>query len=82
MRSKVAIKNMVIALIGQVITIICGFVLPKLIIENYGSSVNGLISSIAQFLGYITLLESGIGSVVMATLYKPIAEKDNKQIAS
>lgn len=82
MRSKVAIKNMIIALIGQVITIICGFILPKLIIENYGSSVNGLISSIAQFLGYITLLESGIGSVVMATLYKPIAEKDNKQIAN
>lgn len=82
MRSKVAIKNIILAIISQVITLICGFVIPKLIIENFGSSVNGLTSSIAQFLGYISLLESGIGPVIMSALYKPIAKKDNKEIAN
>lgn len=82
MRSKVAIKNIMLAIISQVITLICGFVIPKLIIENFGSSVNGLTSSIAQFLGYISLLESGIGPVIMSALYKPIAKKDNKEIAN
>lgn len=82
MRSKRAIKNMLVALIGQVITIICGFIIPRLIIESFGSTVNGLISSITQFLGYITFLESGVGPVIAAALYKPIAQKDNKQIAN
>ena len=82
MRSKVAIKNIISAMIGQIITLICGFVIPRLIIENFGSSVNGLTSSIAQFLGYISLLESGIGPVIMSALYKPLAKKDNREIAN
>ena len=80
MRSKKAIKNIIASLLQQFITIICGFILPRAIIGKYGSDVNGLISSITQFLAYITLLEAGIGPVIKATLYKPIANKDNEQI--
>lgn len=80
MRSKKAALNIVSSLLLQFITLICGFIIPKLIIESFGSSVNGLISSIGQFLGYITLLESGVGPVVRAALYSPIAKKDKKNI--
>lgn len=82
MRSKKALKNIGISLLLQITTIICGFIVPKLIIQSFGSNVNGLISSITQFLAYITLLESGVGPVIKAVLYKPIAEKDSKQIAN
>lgn len=82
MRSKKAVENIIVSLLLQLITIICGFIVPKMIIQSFGSNVNGLISSITQFLGYITLLESGFGPVVKAALYKPIAEKDNKQISN
>ena len=68
-------------LVLQITAIIYGFVVPKVIIDHFGSDVNGLISSIAQFLAYITLLESGFGPVVKATLYKPIAEKNHEAIA-
>ena len=47
----------------------------------YGSAVNGLIASITQFLGIIALCELGMGAVVPASLYKPLAEKDNDQIS-
>lgn len=80
MRKKRAIRNVFVSLILQFITIICGFIVPKLIIENYGSNVNGLISSITQFLAYITLLQFGIGPVIKAALYKPISQKDKNQI--
>lgn len=80
MRSKKAIKNIISTLIKQIVTIICGLILPRAIIMKYGSNVNGLISSITQFLGYITLLEAGIGPVIKSVLYKPIANKDKKQI--
>ena len=80
MRSKNAIKNVITSLIIQIITIICGFIIPKIIIQNYGSATNGLINSINQFLSYITLLEAGFGPVVKAILYKPIAQKDKTQI--
>jgi hypothetical protein len=47
----------------------------------YGSAVNGLISSIAQFLGFISLLDLGVGSVIQANLYKPLADKDVNRIS-
>ena len=80
MRSKKAIINIISSIAVQAITIICGFIIPKLIIINFGSEVNGLLHSITQFLAYITLLESGFGPVVLATLYKPIANKDKGTI--
>ena len=80
MRSKKAIKNIISSLLQQLTVIICGLILPRAIIGTYGSNVNGLISSITQFLSYITLLEAGIGTVIKSVLYKPIANKDKNQI--
>lgn len=80
MRSRQAIKNIITSLFQQVVTLICGLIVPRAIIGAFGSSVNGLTSSITQFLSYITLLEAGIGPVIKSLLYKPIANKDKSQI--
>lgn len=80
MRGKRAFKNIFISLILQLITLLCGFIIPKLIIKTYGSEVNGLINSITQFLGYIVLLEAGIGPVIKSCLYKPLSKKNTNEI--
>ncbi|MBR3116056.1 lipopolysaccharide biosynthesis protein [Candidatus Saccharibacteria bacterium] len=82
MRSKKALYNIISNIILQVVIIISGFIVPKIIISTFGSTVNGLVSSVTQFLAYITLLESGFGPVVKAALYKPIANEDNKTIGN
>ena len=73
--------NTAASLTYQVLALISGFILPRLIIGHYGSAVNGLISSITQFLGIITLCELGMGAVVPASLYKPLVDKDNDAIS-
>ena len=80
MRSKKAVKNIIASIFQQLVVVICGLIVPRAIIGAFGSDVNGLVSSITQFLSYITLLEAGIGPVVKASLYKPIAKKDKVQI--
>lgn len=80
MRKKKAIINIVFSLLLQLVTVISGFIVPRLFIGTFGSEVNGLVNSIASFVGYITLLQSGVGSVVKASLYKPLAHKDKKQL--
>lgn len=80
MRSKSAIKNIISSVFQQIISFVCGLIVPRSIIGTFGSSVNGLISSITQFLSYISLLEAGIGPVIKAALYKPIAKKDKHEI--
>lgn len=80
MRSQKTVYNIISNILFQITLVIYGFIVPKIIITYFGSSVNGLISSINQFLTYIILLESGLGPVVKAALYKPIAENDKKTI--
>lgn len=76
MRSKKAFYNMLAAMVELLITTITSFIVPHYIILAYGSNVNGLISSITQFLSYISLIESGIGAIGRASLYKPLADKN------
>ena len=73
---------MISGLILQMFTILSGFILPKIILTCFGSEVNGLVSSLNQFLSYISLVEGGITGVVMANLYKPIVEKDEQKISA
>lgn len=79
---KRLLLNTISSLIFQITTIICGFILPRAILKNYGSEVNGLVSSITQFLGLISFLELGVGAVIQSSLYKPLAEKDSNQISA
>lgn len=82
MRSKLLLKNTIVNLVAQLVAVVCGLILPRLILVNFGSEVNGLTSSITQFLNYITLLEAGVGGVARAALYKPLAEANTEKISA
>lgn len=82
MKSKVTLINIISSLTLQVVTVISGFIIPKIILTNFGSSVNGLVSSLNQFLSYITLIEGGITGVVLANLYKPLVDHDVEKISA
>lgn len=81
MRGKRLFYNTLSSLVFQVTTIICGFILPRLILSAFGSEVNGLVNSITQFLGIISFLELGVGAVVQSALYKPLAEKGQDDVS-
>ena len=80
--NRTVILNILTSVTVQIVTIICGFILPKVILNTFGSDVNGLVTSLNQFLSYISLLEGGISGVIMAALYKPIVNKDNNLLSS
>ncbi len=65
----------------QLVTIACGFIVPRMILGAYGSEVNGLVNSIAQFLMVVSFMEMGIGAVVQSALYKPLADNDKEKIS-
>lgn len=75
MNKKLLVANTLISVIYQVIVVICGFVLPRVILETYGSEVNGLVNSITQFISVVSMMELGVGAVVSSNLYGPLAEK-------
>ena len=80
-RTKKALLNTSFELLLEVVTAVCSFILPKLILSNFGSAYNGITTSISQFIGCIALLKSGIGGVTRSALYKPLAKNDYKGIS-
>lgn len=79
---KITLINIISNIILQIANIFSWFIIPKIILTYFGSDVNGLVSSITQFLSYITLIEGGVTGVVMASLYKPLVNNDNKKISA
>ena len=73
--------NVLLGIIQKIVLIICGFIVPRYMLVSFGSSMNGLVSSINHFLGFISLLELGIGPVVTANLYEPLAKKNKEQLS-
>ena len=80
-RSRIVIKNTVFEMGYYLIVIALGFLAPRYIILTYGSSVNGLSTTITQILNVILILQAGATTAAVYELFKPIAEKDYEEIS-
>lgn len=80
MNFKKSINNVFFGLSTQLILMIFGFILPRLMISGYGSEVNGLFSTINNIYMYLALVVAGISTSAIQALYKPIVEKNHDKI--
>ena len=69
--------NLLSGIVYQVVLIAMSFLLPRLYLENFGSEVNGVLSTIKQIFTYMCLLEAGVGLATTQALYKKIGENDS-----
>lgn len=79
-RTKAFFYNACTTALYQVFVFISGFIVPKIILQYYGSETNGLVSSITQFITYFNLVEAGLSGAVVYSLYKPLAERNMENI--
>ena len=49
-------KNTFWNLVYQLTAVVAGFLVPRATIGVYGSEVNGLVTSLTQFIGYFALV--------------------------
>ncbi|MGN8963402.1 lipopolysaccharide biosynthesis protein [Bariatricus sp. HCP28S3_D3] len=75
-RQKNSINNLLWGILGNLVTSVVAIVIPRLFIVNYGSEVNGLLSSIRQIYVYLALLEVGVGDASVVALYGPIGRRN------
>lgn len=76
MKDKRIKNNLISSLVYQVVLITLGFLIPRLYLENFGSEVNGVLSTIKQIFTYMCLLEAGVGLATTQALYKRIGSND------
>lgn len=81
-RTKKFFYNSMTTAFYQIIIMIAGFITPRIMLKYYGSEINGLVSSINQFIVYFNLVEAGLSGAAIYALYKPLAENNHKAINS
>ena len=67
-RTKKFIYNTIATALLQIVNMAVGFILPKIMLVYYGSEINGLVSSITQFITYFSLVEAGLSSAAIYAL--------------
>ena len=79
-RVSKSLKNAKVGIIFFILSIFVQFFSRKIFLDNLGDSFIGLESTLRSILSFLNLAELGIGTAIGFTLYKPIFDKNYKEI--
>ncbi|WP_294588181.1 sugar transporter [uncultured Bacteroides sp.] len=79
-RLKKSLLNARINLIFYFLSLALSFFSRKIFLDTLGADFMGLISTLANLLGFLNLAELGISTAIGYVLYKPLFERDEYKI--
>ena len=79
-RTQNTIRNSKIGIVKFLFQLIFQFVIRTILIYTLGKEYIGLSGLFTNIIGLLNLAELGIGSAIVFSMYKPIAENDEKTI--
>lgn len=79
-RKRNVTRNIRIGFISKFIDLFLLFILRTIVLHSLGIEYSGLDGLFSSILGFLSLSELGIGSILVYSMYKPIAEDDNNTI--
>ncbi|GGE30553.1 sugar translocase [Pullulanibacillus camelliae] len=80
MRTNHSMKNMIIGMLSQLIIAGLGFISRKVFIDSLGADYLGINGLLTNVLSMLALIESGIGTSITYSLYKPLVNDDRRKI--
>ena len=81
-KTKNAARNLAFGSIQKVVNIIMPFITRTAMLYFLGAEYLGLNSLFTSVLQVLNLAELGVGSAMIFSMYKPIAEDDNETICA
>lgn len=75
-----AMRNSLVASAGQILNILCGFVLRIVFIRTLGKEYLGVNGVMESMLTLLSVAELGIGTSVAFALYKPVNDNNKQKI--
>ena len=73
--------NIAASILYQLTAAVCSLILPRYILLYFGSDVNGILQSVSQLLTYTVIMEFGVGGLITASFYKPLADGDYEAVS-
>lgn len=81
-RTKNATRNIIWGIIEKIVTILMPFACRTVFIKVLGSEYLGLNSLFSSILQVLSISELGIGTAIVFSMYKPIAEDDEDTLCA
>jgi len=77
-----AVRNVFFGIVGNILTLLLGFILRTVFIHALGVTYLGVNGLYTNVLSVLSLAELGIGTAMNYSLYKPAADNDYEKIKS
>ena len=79
-RTKNSVRNIFYGVFTKIVTIILPFITRTIIIQVLGTEYLGLSSLFTSILQVLNLAELGFGNALVYSMYKPLAENNDKKV--
>lgn len=79
-KTKASILTLAISIINSVVSVLFSLIYNNYLIRIYGSQVNGLISTLTQFVSLFSIVEGGFTTAAVVATYSPIVKKDYERL--
>ena len=81
-RTNNAFRNMAFGMVNKIVTLFLPFIIRTVLIKTIGMEYAGLNSLFSSILQVLNLSELGFSSAVVYSMYRPIAENDDRQVGA
>ena len=81
-RTKNAIRNIAFGGVNRFVTLVLPFVTRTIVLYLLGASFLGIGTLFSSVLSFLSLAELGLGSAIVYSMYKPIAENDVETVSA
>lgn len=81
-RVKFAARNIAFGYVGNILTLLGGFILRTVFISHLGKTLLGVDGLYTEILSALSMAELGIGTALNYSLYAPVARRDIAKIKS
>lgn len=82
MRLENSARNVTIAWLGQLFYVLCNFITRGVFAAELSSDYLGLENLFTSVLTILSLAELGVGSAIVFSLYRPLADDDREKVRS
>ncbi len=79
-RTKNSLRNMAFGLGGQLLNIVMSFIMRVVLVHTLGAVYTGINGTFTEILMVFSLADLGVGTSIIFSLYKPIAEGNTQKI--
>lgn len=81
-KSKSTVLTLAISILNSVLLVLFNLIYNNLVIRYFGSSINGLISTLNQFVSLFSIIEGGFTTAAVVATYEPMVRSDYSRLNS